>query len=271
MAGLRARAASDGGLMSSSPDHRLGDLEAGELDPLHDTLHGPEPPTPAPTRSIYSMTRDEITKGIANRFVHSRTYIILYLAMAALSITTVVLSLVNDCPTIPFYILEFIINGAMILEVVIRFVAFGKQFWKSPFNIMDLVLTAFCVITLLFIFFAGCGNTSKEEELLDTLLLVARNFLQFGRLAAVMRQSGQSIFTRPKPIDLSAARRQGYTLDIDMEDEDEELGRPLMRSDVVFDAAEDPARGARAPMSDMPRAAQAVQDRDMEDMWAEIG
>ena len=55
-------------------------------------------------------------------------------------------------------------------------------------NIMDLVMTAFCVITLLFIFFAGCGNTSKEEELLDTLLLVGRNVLQFGRLAAVMRQ-----------------------------------------------------------------------------------
>ena len=53
---------------------------------------------------------------------------------------------------------------------------------------MDLVLTAFCVITLLFIFFAGCGNTSKEEELLDTLLLVARNVLQFARLAIVMRQ-----------------------------------------------------------------------------------
>ena len=53
---------------------------------------------------------------------------------------------------------------------------------------MDLVMTAFCVITILFIFFAGCGNTSKEEELLDTLLLVARNFLQFGRLASVMRQ-----------------------------------------------------------------------------------
>lgn len=53
---------------------------------------------------------------------------------------------------------------------------------------MDLVMTAFCVITLLFIFFAGCGSTSKEEELLDTLLLVARNVLQFGRLASVMRQ-----------------------------------------------------------------------------------
>ena len=72
------------------------------------------------------MTKDEIAKNIANRFVHSQTYIILYLAMAALSITTVVLSLLNDCPTLPFYILEFIINAAMILEVGIRFVAFGR-------------------------------------------------------------------------------------------------------------------------------------------------
>ena len=72
------------------------------------------------------MTRDEIAKGIANRFVHSHTYIILYLVMAALSVTTVVLSLVNGCPTLPFYILELIINGAMILEVSIRFVAFGR-------------------------------------------------------------------------------------------------------------------------------------------------
>lgn len=43
-------------------------------------------------------------------------------------------------------------------------------------------------MTLAFIFFAGCSNTSKEEEVLDTLLLVARNVLQFGRLASVMRQ-----------------------------------------------------------------------------------
>ena len=46
--------------------------------------------------------------------------------MAALSVTTVVLSLTSDCPTLPFYILELIINGAMILEVAIRLVAFGR-------------------------------------------------------------------------------------------------------------------------------------------------
>ena len=77
-------------------------------------------------RSIHAMTRDEIRRGIANRAIHSRTYIILYLAMAALSITTVVLSIREGCPGIAFYILEVIINSAMIAEVVIRFLAFGR-------------------------------------------------------------------------------------------------------------------------------------------------
>src|ERR1700735_962267 len=79
-----------------------------------------------PPRSIHAMTRDEIRKGIANRVLHSRTYIILYLVMAALSITTVVLSIREGCPGLAFYILEIIINSAMILEVAIRFLAFGR-------------------------------------------------------------------------------------------------------------------------------------------------
>lgn len=65
---------------------------------------------------------------------------------------------------------------------------FMQQFWKSPFNVMDLVLTFFCALTLLVLTFAKCGTGSKEEAILDTLLLVTRNVLQFGRLAAVMRQ-----------------------------------------------------------------------------------
>lgn len=79
-----------------------------------------------PTRSLYALTRQEITRGIANRFVHSRAYIFLYLGMAALSITTVILSMQDGCPGLAFYILELIINTTMIAEVAVRFIAFGR-------------------------------------------------------------------------------------------------------------------------------------------------
>jgi len=223
-----------------------------------------------PTRSLYALTRQEITRGIANRFVHSRTYIFLYLGMAALSITTVALSLSEGCPGLPFYILEIIINTTMIAEVSLRFLAFGRQFWKSPFNIIDLVLTAFCIFTVLMIVFAGCGATSKEEELFDTLLLVARNVLQFCRLAAVMRQSGQSIFSRPRPIDLSAARRAGFSLDFDLQDEaEEELSRSRRSNPVLFDTHED---GASAEEQVPPRQTpKSADNRNPEDIWTSLG
>ena len=81
---------------------------------------------PLGTRSLYALSKSEVTKNIANRFVHSRSYVMLYLVMASLSTTTVILSLQDGCPGLAFYILEIIINVAMIAEVSIRFVAFGK-------------------------------------------------------------------------------------------------------------------------------------------------
>jgi len=55
---------------------------------------------------------------------------------------------------------------------------------------------------------------------LDIVLLVARNLFQFGRLALVMRKSGKNVFTRPAPIDLSAAREYSYSLDLDLDDDE---------------------------------------------------
>ena len=220
--------------------------------------------------------------------------------MAVLSVTTVALSLGKGCPPVAFYVLEIIINSAMIIEVGIRFVAFGRvsdiftlccvclflaqQFWRSPFNVVDLILTLFCAVTLMAIALVGCGAGSKAEEVFDTLLLVARNVLQFGRLAAVMRQSGQSIFTRPKPIDLSAAGRS-RRLDIDIDDDDEwpngtgyrplphgagftddEPDTPYTSTNVVFDA-DNTERPEEASNPWHTR----TENRDETDTWAALG
>jgi hypothetical protein len=89
-----------------------------------------------------------------------------------------------------------------------------------------------------------------------------------------MYRSGQSIFARPKPIDLSAARRAGIGLDMEIDlsdDESDGLQSPLHRNAVLFDAQNGEHSTQRGPASDMPRAVQGVRERDEEDMWAELG
>ncbi|KNZ64010.1 hypothetical protein VP01_1076g3 [Puccinia sorghi] len=161
---------------------------------------------PRAARSHYHLSREEWIQGIANRFVFSQIYLYLYLSMAILSVsprdpassrqlTTVILSLLSECPTLAFYVLEIVVNLAMILEVMIRLLAFGKQFWKSPFNWLDLMITGFCVVTVGVILVQGCK--AKKEEVLDTFLLVIRNGIQFFRLALMLRRCVPDHPSRP--------------------------------------------------------------------------
>jgi len=98
-------------------------------------------------------------------------------------------------------------------------------------------------------------------------------FLFEGFPLIILDRSGQSIFSRPKPIDINTARRAGF-IDLEFESDEEgdaELSRPLVRNPVVFDAGQE--RGPQQPngFTPMPRAAQAARDRDTEDVWAELG
>lgn len=79
-----------------------------------------------PTRTQYHLPPSEVLKGLANRFVHSTAYLYLYASMAVASLFTVVLSLMTDCPGTIFYVLEMLVNLVLVVEVGVRFVAFGK-------------------------------------------------------------------------------------------------------------------------------------------------
>jgi len=92
--------------------------------------------SPKRVRSIYTLTPREVAKGIASRIVYSQYYIFLYLILAALSTTTVVLSVAEGCPGLAFYILEIIVNSAMIAEVSIRYIAFGKVSFSNRWSLL---------------------------------------------------------------------------------------------------------------------------------------
>jgi hypothetical protein len=101
------------------------DVEAG----AYGALNGADDDALLPTRSIHALSRPEIARGAANRLVHSRAYVLLYLAMALASGATVLLSLRTKkgrCPPPLFYVLEIVVNVAMVAEVGVRVLAFGR-------------------------------------------------------------------------------------------------------------------------------------------------
>ena len=89
----------------------------------------------------------------------------------------------------------------------------------------------------------------------------------------MFRRSGQSIFTRPRPIDLNAARRAGFSLDFDLPDDAEDFAARRNRDpNVLFDAGGQVEGQVRPQAKPPPRPAQPqVDDRDTEDMWASLG
>ncbi|RHZ77655.1 hypothetical protein Glove_174g176 [Diversispora epigaea] len=152
----------------------------------------------------YTLSRSEVVRGIANRIIYSRFYSWLYLGMALLSAVSIVLSLIEECQTIGFIILEIIINIVMIGEVTTRFLALRKIFWKSLYNIIDIILVMLCVITLILILKGGCLH--KGEEIFDLTLLIVRNLVQFGRLIVMLRKKEVNRKARNATVDFNNVR-----------------------------------------------------------------
>ncbi|OAD08277.1 hypothetical protein MUCCIDRAFT_136524 [Mucor lusitanicus CBS 277.49] len=135
------------------------------------------------SRTQHSLTKSEIVQGMANRFMYSKFYIGLYLALAILSFVTIVMV----DPSVLFIVFEAIINFAMIIEVTTRLLALGRRYWKSVWNIVDIVLVVLCAVTLI-VLTTGCSVGERSEAIFDTILLVIRNGFQLVRLFMMLRK-----------------------------------------------------------------------------------
>lgn len=100
------------------------------------------PTGPLNQHSPYHLPPGEQLRGLANRIIFSRYYILFYFIMMSLSLTTVILSLVatsmsklshqnltkgkGQCPPWAWNVLEVVINLMMVAEVSLRWTAYGK-------------------------------------------------------------------------------------------------------------------------------------------------
>ncbi|KAI8816384.1 uncharacterized protein EV422DRAFT_478689, partial [Fimicolochytrium jonesii] len=122
----------------------------------------------------------------ANRLLHSRFWKAFYIAMLVMSVTCLVWAYYVPCPGAWFYVLEVCVNGAMLVEVGVRFCALGKHFWTSPWNLLDLALTPICLVTLFLLLLTPCSPSRTDEMEFEDILLVVRNGVVLARLLWVL-------------------------------------------------------------------------------------
>ncbi|KAI7861805.1 hypothetical protein BDF14DRAFT_246808 [Spinellus fusiger] len=139
------------------------------------------------SRTQHSLTKTEMVQGMANRFMYSRFYSVLYFGLALLSLVTIVMSIRETCPSFLLIVFEGVINAAMIIEVGVRMVALRSAYWRSLWNGVDTVLVGLCAVTLV-VLASGCSATERNEAIFDTALLVIRNCFQLTRLLMMVRK-----------------------------------------------------------------------------------
>ncbi|KAM3579941.1 hypothetical protein VKS41_007659 [Umbelopsis sp. WA50703] len=160
-----------------------------------------------PPEPDFTWTWYDVIKNQASRFIYSRFHIVLYLILALLSLVSVILSLEEVCPSPSLIILEYAINSAMVLEVLLRILANGRAFFRSFYSAIDAILLLLCIATLVLIT-TGCSNTQRDEAIIDTILLTIRNTVQLCRFAAMIQRNKRTLDSRAAKVDFTGLNHQ---------------------------------------------------------------
>ncbi|KAL2911524.1 hypothetical protein HK105_209013 [Polyrhizophydium stewartii] len=159
--------------------------------------------TAQPVSASIALDRRELLHSLANRVLHSAAYQVLYAGMAVLSLVCLVASVAYN-PAGWFYALECLIITGMVVEVALRFLAYGKKFWQSSWNVVDVVMVVFCVAAFLMLLVGECDAAKRREAMAEEILLIFRNIIQFSRLGVMMQKNRSRMMQSTRSIDLGS-------------------------------------------------------------------
>ncbi|KAL0486781.1 cation channel protein [Acrasis kona] len=126
-----------------------------------------------------------------SRIVYSKVYWLFFFVIIALNIALLIYNVVKllDHPKEWWYItLEFIINGFLVLDVVVRIIVEGQTYFRKWLNWLDLILTASCVISLIVYLISVQGSFEEGVgEVFDIVLVILRFATQVPRIILFIR------------------------------------------------------------------------------------
>ncbi|KAI8920562.1 hypothetical protein BC831DRAFT_478703 [Entophlyctis helioformis] len=150
------------------------------------------------------LHRKELLHSLANRILHSTAYQVLYIALAVLSLGCLLVSLFEKCPPGWFYLVECLIILSMLVEVGVRFFAYAKKYWQSPWNMADLAVVLLCTLAFAMFSAGECGTLKRSEAVAEEIVLIFRNTIQLVRLGLLLQKNRASLGSRAKNVDLDA-------------------------------------------------------------------
>ena len=135
--------------------------------------------------------------NVASRVFFSRAYSVFYGVMIVLNLAALVWALSADGypESRSFFLLELIISTALILEVGVRMLAQGTQFFRSCGNVFDFVVMVLCALTLV-LYLSGPSLFEEAEDVVSITLNVFRMVVQFLRLTFLVKHRARKGVTR---------------------------------------------------------------------------
>ena len=134
---------------------------------------------------------DECVLTMARRFVYSQANTVAWFALIIGNLFCLVWTVVNHLGKKGghdegwFILLEIILNVAMILEIVMRITALGKEFWVEWQNLADVIVMALCALATsyyLMLHDTVRGEEAEEALIADELLILLRCVVHVMRL-----------------------------------------------------------------------------------------